>query len=294
MIRSMTGYGQTVRQSGGLRIQVDMKSVNHRYGEVVFRMPREWLPFEDRLRKLIGNRVRRGRVDVFIMAERTGESPAGVRIDWALAGAYHQAAAQLSERFSLEGSLALSDLLSLPGVVAAEDHLDAGDETVSALTEAVSEALDQLCAMRENEGASLKADLENRLSLFGGLLEKAINLAPQAVEHQREKLRGRIQELLADTGTPLDENRFMMETAVMAERSNVDEELTRIRSHLGQLAEMLEEAEPVGRKLDFLIQELNREVNTIGSKTAYGELTGLVVEMKAELEKMREQVQNIE
>jgi len=290
----MTGYGQAVRQGGNLRIQVDMKSVNHRFGEISIRLPREWLAFEDRLRRMIAGRIRRGRVEVYVQAERTGDVPAEAAIDWALAGAYRRAAEELKERFSLAGDLTVSDLLAVPGVVAAGGTLDAGEETASALAEAVGEALDQLCRMREAEGASLEADLRKRLAVLGGLAEEAARQAPLAVVQMRAKLTQRMRELLADAGVRLDESRLAMETALMAERSNIDEELTRIRSHLDQFADMLESADPIGRKLDFLIQELNREINTIGSKSAQTELSVLVVEMKAELEKMREQVQNIE
>jgi len=290
----MTGYGQAVRQGGNLRIQVDMKSVNHRFGEISIRLPREWLAFEDRLRRMIAGRIRRGRVEVYVQAERMGDVPAEAAIDWALAGAYRRAAEELKERFSLAGDLTVSDLLAVPGVVAAGGTLDAGEETASALAEAVGEALDQLCRMREAEGASLEADLRKRLAVLGGLAEEAARQAPLAVVQMRAKLTQRMRELLADAGGRLDESRLAMETALMAERSNIDEELTRIRSHLDQFADMLESADPIGRKLDFLIQELNREINTIGSKSAQTELSVLVVEMKAELEKMREQVQNIE
>jgi uncharacterized protein (TIGR00255 family) len=290
----MTGYGQAVRQNGHLRIQIAMKSVNHRYGEIVFRMPREWLVFEDRLRRLVGERVQRGRVEVFVQAERTGESPAAITVDWTLADAYRQAAEQLSERFSLSGGLTLADLLAVPGIVSVRGELDAGEETASMLAEAVSEALAELCRMRETEGASLEADLRQRLTVLDGLTSEAARLAPASVAQMRARLRQRMLDLLADSGVSLDENRLSMETAIMAERSNIDEELTRIRSHLAQFADMLASADPIGRKLDFLIQELNREINTIGSKSAQTELAVIVVEMKAELEKMREQVQNIE
>jgi uncharacterized protein (TIGR00255 family) len=290
----MTGYGQAVRQNEHLRIQVAMKSVNHRYGEIVFRMPREWLVFEDRLRRLVGERVKRGRVEVFVQAERTGESPAGISVDWTLADAYRQAAEQLSERFSLSGGLTLSDLLAVPGIVSVRGELDTGEKTASLLAEAVGEALDGLCRMRETEGASLDADLRQRLTVLDGLTSEAAGLAPAAVAQMRARLRQRMLDLLAESGVSLDENRLAMETAIMAERSNIDEELTRIRSHLAQFADMLASADPIGRKLDFLIQELNREINTIGSKSAQTELAVIVVEMKAELEKMREQVQNIE
>lgn len=294
MIRSMTGFGQAERQAGGIRIQVDMKSVNHRYGETVFRMPREWLIYEDKLRKLVGNRIKRGRVDVFVTAERSGAARTEAEIDWALADSYKQAAEQLGERYRISGELSLSELLALPGLVQVRGRLQTEQETEQALTHTIEEALDELISMREKEGVHLHADLKQRQRILTELVERTIAAASHAVEQIRGRLRQRLTELLQDAETGIDENRFTMEVAILAERSNIDEELTRLQSHLSQFADMLAASEPIGRKLDFLIQEMNREVNTIGSKAGQTELTNLVVDMKAELEKIREQAQNIE
>ena len=294
MIRSMTGFGQAERQAGGVRIQVDMKSVNHRYGETVFRMPREWLVYEDKLRRTVAENVKRGRVDIFVTAERTGTGQTEAEIDWALAEAYQQAAGQLSKRFEINGQLTLSELLALPGLVQVRGKLQAEQETELALTEAVGEALERLCEMRSTEGANLQLDLQTRLGTMARLAERTAEIAPLASEQYRVRLLQKLTELLTDVESGLDENRFIAEVAIMAERSNIEEEITRLQSHLQQFADMLALSEPIGRKLDFLIQEMNREVNTIGSKAGQTDLVNLVVEMKAELEKMREQVQNIE
>lgn len=294
MIRSMTGFGQALRQTDLIRIQVDMKSVNHRYGEIVFRMPREWLLFEDKLRKRVNERVKRGRVDVFITAERSGVSPSDVQVDWTLVEAYQQAAEAIGQRYAIGGSLTIAEMMQIPGIVQLQGQLAAEEEIEQVLCEAVDEALDRLCKMREAEGANLKADLHSRLSTLHGYAKQTFEAAPQAVAQYRDKLRNRLSELLQDADKGIDENRFVMEVALMAERTNIDEEITRLDSHIAQFSDLLAAKEPVGRKLDFLLQEMNREVNTIGSKAGQSALVNLVVDMKAELEKMREQVQNIE
>lgn len=293
MIRSMTGFGQAERRAGDVRIQVDIKSVNHRYGETVFRMPREWLVYEDKLRKLIAGRIRRGRVDVFVTAERSGAGEA-TEVDWTLAAAYKQAADELARRYGLSGELTLPEMLALPGLVQVKERLDAGESVEQSLIDCTAEAVDRLTQMREAEGAHLLADLQSRLAALTDYHTQAIAIAPTVAIQYQEKLRLRLAELLAGSDAEIDPQRLVAEVALMADRSNIDEELTRLRSHLEQFNTILGADEPVGRKLDFLLQEMNREVNTIGAKASQTELVGLVVEMKAELEKMREQVQNIE
>ncbi len=296
MLRSMTGYGQAVRMVSGYRVQIDLKSVNHRYGEVAIRMPREWLMFEDGLRKLVQQVVKRGRVDVFVTAERDPHAAVQARVNWALAESYSQAAEQLREKLGLppDDKLQLKDLLSLPDVLTeAGDELEATDSLRQQLNDCLREALAELMAMREAEGLSLYKELSSRIHIVKDLRERVAAEAPKAAEYMRQRLRTRIQEMIADQ-SQFDEQRFIMEAAILAERADIEEELTRLHSHCGQFLELLEANEPVGRKLDFLIQEMNREVNTIGSKGNYTAITNLVVDLKAELEKLREQVQNIE
>ena len=296
MIRSMTGFGQTDKLAGGIRLHIAIRSVNHRYGELTFRMPREWLMYEDGLRKLAAASVKRGRAEVFVSAEHDGGSDeaAPVEIDWLVAEAYAAAAVELRKRFGFVDDLALKDMLALPGIVAGRRSLPAGDEVERLLGEALTEAVEGLVRMREAEGAHLVADIRGRLAAIADLRSRAGTLAGEAAQQYEARLRQRLDELLGERAADIDETRLLTEIALMADKSDVHEELARLDSHLQQFADTLGLNEPVGRKLDFLAQEMYREINTIGSKTAHAALTGIVVELKAELEKVREQVQNIE
>lgn len=293
MITSMTGFGQAARNFAGFRVQIDLKSVNHRYCEVVVRMPREWARYEDVVKRAVVSRIKRGRVDAFVTVEREREISQTVEVDWALATAYRQAADQLREKLSLSEELSLRDLLSIPGMISMRDELELEEGILeSEIFSCADEAVKELVKMREREGAFLLTDLEQRIISMESYRQAAVQLAPVVVKEYAEKLRGRIQELLQHA--PVDVSRLAMEVALFADRAAIDEELTRLHSHFGQCRELLRSAEPVGRKLDFLVQEMNREVNTIGSKANHAPLASIVVEMKAELEKMREQIQNIE
>lgn len=295
MIHSMTGFGQAGGTACGFHVLIDLKSVNHRYCEIVVRMPREWTVLEDRFKKMIQSLVKRGRVDVFVTIEREGNSARTVEVNWPLVDGLLQAAEQLSARYSFQDALALKDLLRVPEVIRIEenDPEDASGEMEDLLMECLQDALNQLIEMRETEGKHLYIDLEERAAFLESLYEDMLRTAPRVVEEHREKLMYRIRDMLADS-LNFDEARFAMEVALMADRSNIEEELTRLRSHFRQFRQLLQTEDPVGRKLDFLIQEMNREVNTIGSKANHSVLVAKVIEMKAELEKMREQVQNIE
>jgi uncharacterized protein (TIGR00255 family) len=294
MLRSMTGFGQAARRVAGFQFQIDLKSVNHRYSEVMIRMPREWGRFEDILKRSVQQHIKRGRVDVFVTVERDGEARQAVQVDWTLAEAYQQAAQELQQRLGLTDSISLHDLLRIPDLVSLQDKSEASDEELEqALQSCASEASIRLLEMREREGSHLLADLTQRLTVLEGYSRQAAELAPKVVQEHADKLRTRIQELL-HSHIAIDETRLAMEVALFADRANIEEELTRLQSHFHQCRSMLQSDEPVGRKLDFLVQEMNREVNTIGSKANHSTLTTLVVDMKAELEKMREQIQNIE
>lgn len=293
MITSMTGFGQGARNLAGFRLQIDLKSVNHRYCEVVVRMPREWARYEEAVKRAVLSRVKRGRVDAFVSVERDGNAPQTVEVDWALAMGYRQAAEQLREKLSLSEELSLRDLLSIPGMVSLRDKPELEEAVLeSEMFSCADEASKELVTMREREGEVLLTDLEQRIEAMESYRLGAAQLAPIIVKEYADKLKSRIQELLQHM--PVDESRIAMEVAVFGDRAAIDEELTRLHSHFGQFKKLLSSAEPVGRKLDFLVQEMNREVNTIGSKANYAPLASIVVEMKAELEKMREQIQNIE
>ncbi|WP_028595739.1 YicC/YloC family endoribonuclease [Paenibacillus assamensis] len=294
MVYSMTGYGQAARELGGYKINIEMKSVNHRYSDIVLRMPREWAGSEDRLRRLVAQHVSRGRIDVYVNKERTSESAFEAECNMGVVDAYVQAGEQLKQLYGLEGSLLVNDLLRLPDVMNVREKATWSDEQlIAVLEDGFTEALNGLCQMREIEGRHLADDTLERLSRLESLHTEMIQWAPSVVEEYRSKLKQRLEQLLEQSAA-FDESRFGMEVAIFAERSNIDEELTRLKSHFTQFRQLLSSGEPIGRKLDFLVQEMNRETNTIGSKANHLELVNRVVDMKAELEKIREQAANIE
>ncbi|MBP1991442.1 YicC/YloC family endoribonuclease [Paenibacillus eucommiae] len=294
MLPSMTGFGQASRSFAGYKVFIDVKSVNHRYSEVSIRMPKEWACYEDSMKKTILQSVKRGRVDVFVTAEREAASHKAVSVDWTLVNAYMGASEQLRQRYGFTESLSLAELLRIPDLIQLKEERAEPDEQLKMeLCGCLEEAVMALTSMRLREGAYLKQDikerLENLITFHAGLRKHASSV----VKEFAGKLRQRIQELLQEQ-TPVDENRLAAEIAIFADRSNIDEELTRLHSHFEQFKLLIDCGEPVGRKLDFLIQEMNREVNTIGSKANHSELSSRIIDMKAELEKMREQIQNIE
>jgi uncharacterized protein (TIGR00255 family) len=294
MLPSMTGFGQASRSFAGYKVFIDVKSVNHRYCEVAIRMPKEWACYEDSLKKMVQQSIKRGRVDMFMSVERESSSSKTISVDWALVEGYREAADQMKARFGLTEALSLIDLLRLPDLVHFKEERQApSDEVEQELCVCLQEALSGLMLMRQREGDFLLQDITERLEELVRLHAQLQTFAPMVVKEYAIKLSGRIKELLQGQGS-IDENRLAAEIALFADRSNVDEELTRLQSHFGQFKQLLGSLEPVGRKLDFLIQEMNREVNTIGSKANHSELSTRVIDMKAELEKMREQIQNIE
>ncbi|MEF2964554.1 YicC/YloC family endoribonuclease [Paenibacillus sp. M1] len=295
MSHSMTGYGSSARVFGGYIIQFEIKSVNHRYSEIVLRMPREWTCYEDVLRRRIQRDVKRGRIDVYISKEQDDASTLPFVLNSGVVESYLRAAEELASKYGLEPSLNAKDVLSLPDALIPPNPSPAdnsgGEDWEKVLIDGLEEALAGLLDMRRKEGLHLAADLEARISRLEAIHAELVNLAPKVVSDYRNRLKGRLAELLEGT---FDEQRFAMEVAVFADRSNIDEELTRLASHFAQCRALLQASEPVGRKLDFLIQEMNRETNTIGSKANHLALVNRVVEMKAELEKIREQAANLE
>ncbi|PDO11733.1 MAG: YicC family protein [Candidatus Reconcilbacillus cellulovorans] len=293
-MRSMTGFGQSVREVCGYRVRIDIRSVNHRYSEVTVRVPREWTFLEEPLRKAVQAVLKRGKIDVTVTAERQRVEASEIRIDWAVVEAYLQAAERIRDRLGADDRLSVRDVLAIPDVVRIEDVSQQGrDELVRGVLACAEEALAHVSTMREAEGAHLRADLAGRLASIRAWKESLSALAPEVVEQYRLRLRRRIDELL-DGVDDVAEQRIAAEVAIFADRCDISEELTRLDSHFDQFARLLDESEPVGRKLDFLLQEAFREVNTIGAKASDARIASLVVEMKAELEKMREQIQNIE
>jgi uncharacterized protein (TIGR00255 family) len=291
MIRSMTGFGAGRGSAGGEDVDVEIRSVNHKYAEVKVRLPRELAALEQEVVRAVKERLARGGIDVSVRRSTPG---GGVvpRVDVAVAEAYARAFQEIQARLGLPGALSLSDVLAAEGVVRLEERAVDLDAAGEALRRAVAASLDALVAMRAREGEALARDLSTRLGSVEAAFGRVAELSPQVVEHYRARLEERIAELTR--GVPLDPARLVQEVALFADRTDVAEEITRLRSHVAQVRHLLASAEPAGRKLDFLVQEMHREVNTIGSKSQSAELASLVVGLKAEIERMREQVQNVE
>ncbi len=291
MIHSMTGFGAGGGASGGEEIAVEIRSVNHKFCEVKVRLPRELAALEPLVVRTVKVRLARGGIDVSL--RRAGAAGAmAPRVDAVLAEAYARAYAEVQARLGLHDPIQLRDIVAAEGVIRLDERDADLDAARAATDRALTEALDALGAMRQREGEALAADLEGRLAIVESLVARVEVLAPLAVAHHRTRLAERVKELTQ--GLPLDPGRLAQEVALLADRSDVAEEITRLRSHVAQARALLGSQEPAGRKLDFLVQEMHREVNTIGSKSQHAELSGLVVSLKAEVERMREQVQNVE
>lgn len=292
MVRSMTGFGRGESSGEFGRIVVEMKAVNHRFSEIVFRMPRQFSSLEDPARKLIAARVSRGRVDVFVSYEASAQAR-GVKVDKELAMAYYNALMALGKEIGSKSELSLDTLAKLPDVLQVEEGEVTAEQLWPTFEAAVIAAAENLLVMREREGAGLAADLLARIDTLAALREKVGERAPQVVEEYRSRLTKRLEELLGQSGI-VEPQRLAQEVAMFADRSDIAEEMQRLNSHLGQFRDALAGGDSIGRKLDFLVQEIGREINTIGSKANDATITNSVVEAKSELEKIREQVQNIE
>lgn len=295
-MNSMTGFGRGEYSDSNHHITVEIKTVNSRYGELNLRMPRSFNALEDKVRKEIGKVVLRGKADVYINALSFGETGKVVRVDKGLALAYHKAISEMAlllDNDGPTGALALQ-IARLPDVLKVEEMPDNPDILWQKLRSALDQALSQLGAMRQVEGQYLAIDLGGRLEQMRQNLLQVQQRSPQVEEEYRQRLLDKMQDALKAVGAQLDETRVILEAAIFAERTAISEEIIRLHSHLQQFEQALKATEPMGRRLDFLVQEMNREVNTIGSKANDLELTNLVVNMKSEMEKIREQIQNIE
>jgi len=289
---SMTGYGKGSTSGDGREITVELKSVNHRYLDVGMRLPRHLSFLEDGIRSLLTSRLSRGHIDVFVNYRNLRSDARTVEIDVPLLFAFVSSAKQANETLQLADDLTLSTALRLPDVSNVREA-DEDSEAVLALTQAaLNSAIDALLGMRLSEGERLKAYLSNCVDTVLALTEKISKRAPLVVGEYKAKLDERIQTLLGQV--EVDRTRLATEVALFADKASIDEEITRLHSHITEFCSLLNASEPSGRKLDFVVQEMNREFNTIGSKANDGELTNLVLSGKAEIEKIREQVQNIE
>lgn len=289
----MTGFGVGRATVGAEEISVELRSVNHKYCEVKSRLPREMASFEPALVRSVKEKVIRGAVDLVVRRERAAASALAVpMVDSALAREYQRAFGELAQALGSNEPVPLSFIAQQPGVLRVEERPVDPNETQRALDTALGQALDALVAMRKVEGASIEADLAARLGKVEKTLDELVALAPRSVDEYRARLEERIAELTRDVA--VDPQRLVQEVAIFAERTDVAEEMTRLRSHLAQFRALLAAADPSGRRMDFIVQEMHREVNTTGSKSQHPEISTRVVALKAEIERIREQVQNVE
>lgn len=292
MIRSMTGYGKAECSSETGRFIVEIRSVNHRYGEVTVKLPRQFLSIEADIKKRVNSSCKRGKVDVFIQFDAVAGVLHPPQVNLPLAKAYHEIFSSMIHNLGIYEPVTLASIISQRDVLVQQD----GDADTEALADLLLNALDKAVLshdeMRCREGGALETEMLERIKFVASLVEKIALRAPLAVAANSDRFRERLAKLLGDT--QLDESRLVQEIAILADKMDIIEELVRLKSHFNQVDETFTLLEPVGRKLDFLLQEMNREVNTIGSKANDAEIASLVVAIKSEMEKVREQVQNIE
>lgn len=299
MLKSMTGFGRGQYEDENFSVTVEMKTVNHRYNEVAIRLPRFLNPLEDKIRKSILKTVNRGRIDVFINADYTSSENCTLKVDKNLAAAYHKALQEVGSAIGLE-EVTFNTAQEIMYLSRCQDVINVKEgffdvETVwPKVEQAVQEALQNLVAMRETEGGNIYGDFIYRADLIAEKLTQIEARSPMVVEEYQAKLTERLNNLLADHNITVEPERLLQEVAIFADRASITEEIVRLKSHIKQFKNIINSDQPVGRKLDFLIQEFNREANTIASKANDYTLAQIVVEIKAEIEKIREQIQNIE
>ena len=292
MIKSMSGHGRAAAADEALRITVEVRSVNHRFCRVSVRLPGEFIALEERVRRQVQDLVQRGKVDV--TASFAGSAGQSMRLDHDAAEAWVGELRELAQRHGLAGAPSVGDVLALPGVVAGAGAVPLDDGTGELLARALADALAAFDEMRRREGADLAADLSGRAALMRASIAEIDEVAESLPGRMRDQLRQRITDLLNETGAEVGEDRIVQEAAYYADRADVTEEIVRLRSHLEKVDELLASDEAVGRTLEFVTQEIHRELNTIGSKTKDLAIADTIVTLKTELERLREQVQNIE
>ena len=292
MIKSMTGYGCAEGSSGDIDISIELRSVNNRYLDCNIRIPRIYTAFEDAIKSVVQKYISRGKVDLYITVDSSKSSDVEISINEPLAEAYMDALKKLADKFDLSPDVTALNLLRFQDVLIVEKKETASDELLADICTVLETALARFNDMRTVEGEKLYADIMGRLDEIERLVTLVEERSPVTVAEYRARLESKMRETLANSN--IDENRLLMEAAIFADKVAVDEETVRLRSHISQFRSILSLSEPVGRKLDFLVQELNREANTIGSKANDSEMARIVVDIKAEIEKIREQIQNIE
>ncbi len=292
MLKSMTGYGRFEQTDDVRKIVIDIRSVNHRYSDVAIKLPRAYGYLEDKIREYVLGKISRGKVDVFLYIENYTNDDKAVLLDEALCMNYFDLLRQMRDQCGIKQEITVSDLARFSDIFITKQQEEDKDQVWQRILSCLEPAMQDFLAMRCREGERMRRDLLEKAENIRKLTEQIEILAPKVVEDYAVKLRDRMKELLGDFQA--DEGRILTEVGILADRVCISEELVRLKSHFVELGEILSQDEPVGRKLDFLVQELNRETNTIGSKANDKEITKLVVEMKSEIEKLREQIQNIE
>lgn len=292
MIKSMTGYGSGKAEAGAKTFTVEIKSVNSRYSDFSIKMPRIYTFMEDAIRKTASARINRGKVDIYVNVETNGEDDSVVKVNTALAREYLTGLKTLSEELEVSSNATAETFLRIPDVFTV-DKADVDEEIISnAIISALNEALDGFDTMRIAEGEKLVADLKEHLSFIANATAEVEKHSPEIVTEYRKRIEERMRDILGSA--TYDETRLLTEVAIFSDKVNVNEETVRLRSHVDQFTKMLDEGGSVGRKIDFLIQEMNREINTIGSKSNDLDIARIVIDVKAEIEKLREQIQNVE
>ena len=293
MIRSMTSFGRSNSEEGKKRVfTVEMKSVNSRYLDVNIRMPKSIISLEEEIRKMISNSLNRGKVDVFINIKNYNEGVEVPKVDINLAQGYLQCLKEIEEKLNIKNDISVMQIARFPEVITMIEEEDKIDEIWEELKPLISSSLDMMINMREVEGEKLKEDILIKINQIEDLVSKVEEFADSIPKVFKQKLEERLKDLLGNV--EVDENRIATEVCILADKATVDEEIIRLNSHINQVRETLKLNEPIGRKLDFIVQEMNRETNTIGSKSSDIKMTNIVIDIKNILEKIREQVQNIE
>jgi uncharacterized protein (TIGR00255 family) len=292
MLKSMTGFGRGEGETSLGKIFVESRSVNHRYCDISIKLPKRFVPFETRIKELIRSQVSRGRIDVSVKLDSTGEERVQLNVDFHLADQYYQALQSLKEKLQLKDKITLELLAGAKDLITAKEEAADLEPYWQEIAPILTRSFQDMDDMKRSEGASLAKDLKQRLEKIAQELEGIKQQYPSRLEAYRNRLHERLRSLLG--GVEVDPNRFQQEIALLAERTDITEEIVRAESHLAQFGNLLEADEPVGRKMDFLLQEINREVNTVSAKANDAQISQRVVEVKGELEKIREQVQNIE
>ncbi len=292
MLNSMTGYGRYEQIDEKRKIVIDIRSVNHRYSDVTVKLPRSYGYLEDKIREYVLSRISRGKVDVFIYIENYCSNDKAVMLDETLCMNYYLLLKEIKEKCGISENITISDMTRFSDIFVTKHQEEDKEEAWKLIESCLEPAMEDFLAMRRSEGERMLHDLKEKAKNICVLTEKIELLSPKITEEYAAKLKERMKELLGEFKA--DEGRILTEVGILADRVCINEELVRLKSHFVELDKILAQNEPVGRKLDFLVQELNRETNTIGSKANDKDITKLVVEMKSEIEKLREQIQNVE